>query len=185
MPLDPPTLRPITGEPQSPVWPCKRPKLDDDGAAHDLNCTTARQRPASPPPTLHAEGQPATTTAAAAANGLPEAGSPQRATTAGVGRRTSVLFKKAKNGAKLFRERDGPLPNGKAPQGDAPGSTASTPSSTPLSTPTKTPQKIPTPPPLDAKWTPSKDLSSDPEPETPNKTLESGEKFVCLFVYLT
>ncbi|TNM86383.1 hypothetical protein fugu_006613 [Takifugu bimaculatus] len=176
MPLEPPTLRPITGEPQSPGWPCKRPKLEDDlsdGTAQNINCTNAQERPASPPPILHMEGQ-------AVANGLPELGSPRRVTTGGVGRRTSVLFKKAKNGAKLFRERDGLFLNGKGPQGDAPRSTtapssaASTPSSTPASTPSKTPQKSPAPLILNEEWTPSTVLRSNTEPEIPKNTLESG-----------
>lgn len=173
MPLEPPTLRPITGEPQSTGWPCKRPKLDDDlsdSTAQNVNCTIAQERSASPPPVLHKEGQ-------AVANGLPGLGSPQWVTTGGVGRRTSVLFKKAKNGAKLFRERDGLFLNGKGPPGDAPNSSAaSTPSSTPLSTPSGTPQKSPTPLILNEKWTPSKDLSSNTEPEIPKNTLESGKE---------
>ncbi|XP_019126511.2 bromodomain and PHD finger-containing protein 3 isoform X2 [Larimichthys crocea] len=177
-PLEPPTLRPITGEPQSPRWPCKRLKLDSDlsdSTAENINCTKAQERPASQPPILHSEGQAVT-------NGLPELSTPPRPTTGGVGRRTSILFKKAKNGAKLFRERDSPLLNGKGPQDDgttntptAPSSAASTPCSTPLSTPSKTPQKSPGPPTLNEKWTPSRDACSDSELEkTPNHTLESG-----------
>lgn len=172
MPLEPPTLRPITGEPQSPNWPCKRLKLDEDlsdSTAPSMNSSDAQEQPASPPPILHMEGQ-------AVANGLPDLGSPQRVSTEGVGRRTSVLFKKAKNGAKLFRERDGLFLNGKGPQGDASSSAASTPATTPLSTPSKTPQESPTPLILNEKWTPSQDLCSNTEPEIPRDTLESGEK---------
>lgn len=179
-------MRPITGEPRSPSWPCKRLKMDgdlSDGAAENVHCTKAQEQPASPPLILHSDGQ-------AMANGLPEPSTPPRPTTAGVGRRTSVLFKKAKNGAKLFRERDGPLLNGKGPQDDssnstptAPNSAASTPSSTPLSTPSKTPQKSPGPPALNEKWTPSQDLCSNSEPETPNHTLESGEKLFVFFFF--
>uniref|UniRef100_A0A3Q1EZC6 Bromodomain and PHD finger containing, 3b n=1 Tax=Acanthochromis polyacanthus TaxID=80966 RepID=A0A3Q1EZC6_9TELE len=145
-PLEPPTLRPITGEPRSPSWPCKRLKMDSDlsnSAIETINCTKAQGRSASPPPSLHSEGQAVT-------NGLPELSVPPRPATGGVGRRTSVLFKKAKNGAKLFRERDNPLLNGNRPQDEntcsnstAPNSTSTTPSSTPLSTPSKTPQKSP------------------------------------------
>ncbi|XP_071772756.2 bromodomain and PHD finger-containing protein 3 [Centroberyx gerrardi] len=179
-PLEPPTLRPITGEPRPASWPCKRLKLGaelSDSATGDINCTKAEERPASPPPILHSGGP-------AVANGLPELTTLPRPTTGGVGRRTSVLFKKAKNGAKLFRERDNPLLNGKGPQegntGNAPptpNSTASTPSSTPFSTPSKTPQKIPGPPTLTTPehWTPSRDVGSDSELEkTLKHTLESG-----------
>ncbi|XP_074537377.1 bromodomain and PHD finger-containing protein 3 isoform X1 [Halichoeres trimaculatus] len=177
-PLEPPTLRPITGEPQPPSWPCKRLKLDGDltGSTTENNiCTKAQERPASPPPILHSQEQ-------AVANGLPELSTPPRPTTAGVGRRTSVLFKKAKNGAKLFRERDSVLLNGKGPQDNntnntpsVPSSTTSTPSSTPLSTPSKTPQKSPEPPTIKEIFTPTLEACSDSEPEkTLNHTLESG-----------
>ncbi|XP_026223619.1 bromodomain and PHD finger-containing protein 3 isoform X2 [Anabas testudineus] len=173
-PLEPPTLRPITGEPQSPSWPCKRLKMDSDlydSATETVNCIKAQERT----PTLHSEGQAMT-------NGLPELNTPPRLTTGGVGRRTSVLFKKAKNGAKLFRDRDNPLLNGKGLQDEitsnsstAPNSTASTPSLTPLSTPSKTLQKSPGPPTLNEQWTPIKDLCSDSELErTPNHKLEGG-----------
>ncbi|XP_044067627.1 bromodomain and PHD finger-containing protein 3 isoform X2 [Siniperca chuatsi] len=174
-PLEPPTLRPITGEPQSPSWPCKRLKLDGDlsnSTTENINCTKAQEWPVSPPPILHSgQGQ-------AVANGLPVLSAPPRPTTGGVGRRTSVLFKKAKNGAKLFRERDNPLLNGKGPQDDDTSNTPTAPnstSSTPLSTPSKTPQKSPGPPTLNEQWTPSRDMCSDSELEkTPNHTLESG-----------
>ncbi|KAI4824404.1 hypothetical protein KUCAC02_012917 [Chaenocephalus aceratus] len=171
--LGPPTLRPITGEHQPSNWACKRLKMECEpsgGTTENLNCTKAQERPASPPPILHSEGQ-------AVVNGLPELNSPPRPTTGGVGRRTSVLFKKAKNGAKLFRERDNPLLNGKGPQDapTAPNSTASTPASTPLSTPSKTPQKSPGPPTLNEQRTPSRNMGSDSELEkTPNHTLERG-----------
>ncbi|XP_056279278.1 bromodomain and PHD finger-containing protein 3 [Pseudoliparis swirei] len=175
-PLEPPTLRPITGAPRSPSWVCKRLKMDGDLpdlSAENMNCTKAREPP-PPPPILHSEGQ-------AVANGLSELG-PPRPTPGGVGRRTSVLFKKAKNGAKLFRERDKPLLSGKEQQdngsGDAPtapSSAASTPSSTPLSTPSKTPQKSPGPPTLNDQWTPSRYMCSDSElDKMPHHTLESG-----------
>uniref|UniRef100_A0A3B5B9D2 Bromodomain and PHD finger-containing protein 3-like n=1 Tax=Stegastes partitus TaxID=144197 RepID=A0A3B5B9D2_9TELE len=171
-PLEPPTLRPITGESQSPSWPCKRLKMDGDllnSAIENINCTKAQERSASPAPSLHSEGQAVT-------NGLPELGVPSRPATGGVGRRTSVLFKKAKNGAKLFRERDNPLPNGKGPQDEntssnptAPNSTATTPSSTPLSTPSKTSQKSPGPPTLSELSNPDSELE-----RKPNYTLETG-----------
>ncbi|CAJ1055349.1 bromodomain and PHD finger-containing protein 3 isoform X1 [Xyrichtys novacula] len=177
-PLEPPTLRPITGESQPPSWPCKRLKLDgdlSDSTTENNNCTKVKEQPATPPPILHSEGP-------AVANGLPELSTPPRPTTGGVGRRTSVLFKKAKNGAKLFRERDSLLLNGKGPQdsnmsstSSAPNSAASTPSSTPLSTPSKTPQKSPGPPTINKKCSPPREMCSDSEQEkTSNHTLESG-----------
>lgn len=177
-PLEPPTLRPITGEPQPTNWPCKRLKLDEDfsdSTTENKICTKAQEQSASPPPILHSQEQ-------AVANGLPELSTPPRPTTAGVGRRTSVLFKKAKNGAKLFRERDSVLLNGKGPQDNntnnspsVPSSTTSTPSSTPLSTPSKTPQKSPGPPTIKENSSPAHETCSDSEPEkTSIHTLESG-----------
>uniref|UniRef100_A0A3B4AHP8 Uncharacterized protein n=1 Tax=Periophthalmus magnuspinnatus TaxID=409849 RepID=A0A3B4AHP8_9GOBI len=126
--LEPPTLKPITREPpQSPSWACKRLRMDSDPPSDPMNssqdnvCTKAQERPQTPPPTLHNE---------TVTNGLPPLTTSPRPTTGGVGRRTSVLFKKAKNGAKLFRERDNPLLNGKGPQEEnsTPSSAASTPS---------------------------------------------------------
>nr|XP_020468227.1 bromodomain and PHD finger-containing protein 3-like isoform X3 [Monopterus albus] len=171
-PLEPPTLRPITGEPLSLSWPCKRLKMDSDlsdSTTDNLNCTKAQEQP----PSLHSEGQ-------AVANSLPEHGTPPRYNTGGVGRRTAVLFKKAKNVAKL--SRDSPLLNGKGLQDEdisntctAPNSTASTPSLTPLSTLSNTPQKSPGPPTLNEQWSPGQDMCSDSELErTPNHALESG-----------
>lgn len=137
-----------------------------DSSTEIINCTKVDEQL----PILHNEGQ-------AMANGLPELNAPPKPTTGGVGRRTSVLFKKAKNGAKLFRDRDNPLLNGKGLQDDdasntsTPNSIASTPSVTPLSTPSKTPQKSPGPPNLSER---NQDLCSDGELEkTPNH--QSGE----------
>ncbi|KAM8754959.1 bromodomain and PHD finger-containing protein 3 isoform 2-T2 [Acanthopagrus schlegelii] len=176
-PLEPPTLRPITGEPKSSSWPCKRLKLEDDlsdSTTGNINCTKVQEWSASSPPILHSEGQ-------VVANGLPELSAPPRPTTGGVGRRTSVLFKKAKNVTKLIRERDSPLLNGKGLQDDstsstptAPNSATSTPSSTPFSTPSKTPQKSPGPPALNENCSSIRDMSDNELEKTPNHTLESG-----------
>uniref|UniRef100_A0A8C5H5K8 Bromodomain and PHD finger-containing protein 3-like n=1 Tax=Gouania willdenowi TaxID=441366 RepID=A0A8C5H5K8_GOUWI len=161
-PLEPPTLRPMTGERQSPSWPCKRLKMNIDpsnSTANTLDCTKTQKQPVTPPPILHSEGQAATNGAA-----LPSV--PTKPTTGGVGRRTSVLFKKAKNGAKLFRERENPLLNGKGP---------STPTATPSSTPVKTPQNSHEAPALQEMSHRSRDTGSDIELEkTTNHTLESG-----------
>lgn len=175
--LEPPTLKPITREPPpSPSWACKRLKMDSDltdiatDSAQDNVCTKTQERPPTPPPTLQNE---------TVTNGLPPLATPPRPTTGGVGRRTSVLFKKAKNGAKLFRERENPLLNGKGSQDDnaTPNNSAtSTPSATPLSTPSNTPQKSPGPPTLSTPDLQThRDQSAEQEKEkTPNHTQESG-----------
>lgn len=182
-PLEPPTLRPITGEPQPLHWPRKRLKLDADSAdtaAGNKNCTKAREQPASPPPILHSSSN--SSDGQATANGLPELGVTPRPATGGVGRRTSVLFKKAKNGAKLFRERDGgaPLLNGKGPQDGTSNSSssASTPCSTPLSTPTKRPLS-PGPPALGDRCTKDQSAEQEPAEVAANHKPETGE--YCVF----
>ncbi|XP_061913361.1 bromodomain and PHD finger-containing protein 3-like isoform X1 [Entelurus aequoreus] len=150
-PLEPPTLRPIAKQHPGPTsW--KRLKLEARAAAEDIVCTTS-------PPNLHSEGS-------AVANGLPDPCTPTRPSTDGVGRRTSVLFKKAKNGAKLFRERDGALLNGKAAQDDSSSASPDTPSTTP----TDTPQKAIGPPSLTDQRSAGRETSSEGERHrTPNK----------------
>uniref|UniRef100_A0A3Q2DLP7 Bromodomain and PHD finger containing, 3b n=1 Tax=Cyprinodon variegatus TaxID=28743 RepID=A0A3Q2DLP7_CYPVA len=149
-PLEPPTLRPMTGDSQSLTWATKRLKMDADlsnSASENINCTKAQGRCGSPPPSLHREGQVVT-------NGLPGLSTPPRPPAGGVGRRTSVLFKKAKNGAKLCRERDNAVVNGTR-EPTAPNSAASSCPSTPVS---KTPQKT-----LTNGFDAHKDSSSDSE----------------------
>ncbi|XP_038145828.1 bromodomain and PHD finger-containing protein 3 isoform X1 [Cyprinodon tularosa] len=164
-PLEPPTLRPMTGDSQSLTWATKRLKMDanlSNSASENINCTKAQGCCGSPPPSLHREGQVVT-------NGLPGLSTPPRPPAGGVGRRTSVLFKKAKNGAKLCRERDNTVVNGTR-EPTAPNSAASSCPSTPVS---KTPQKSPGPPTLKEAWTPSRDGSSDTDQgRTGNRTLE-------------
>nr|XP_057941766.1 bromodomain and PHD finger-containing protein 3 isoform X2 [Doryrhamphus excisus] len=163
-PLEPPTLRPITKQPPPHTsWLCKRLKLEDDSnAAEDIVCTKTQEASPSSPPSLHSDGS-------AVGNGLSDHCTPTRPITGGVGRRTSVLFKKAKNGAKLSKERDdGPLSNGNAAQDDSSSASLSspdTPSTTPLSTPTKTPEKAIAPPCLNDQWSAGQDMSSDGEPD--------------------
>lgn len=144
-----------------------------NGTMENITCTKSQDRSATPPPSLHSEAQ-------VVANGLPVLSTPSRPTTGGVGRRTSVLFRKAKNGSKLVKERDDPVLNGKELQDEnvnnkptGPSSTTCTLTSTPLSTLLKTPQKSPEPPTLTELWTPGRDSCSDTELE---RRLESGEK---------
>ncbi|XP_056452636.1 LOW QUALITY PROTEIN: bromodomain and PHD finger-containing protein 3 [Gadus chalcogrammus] len=181
-PLEPPTLRPITGEPRH----CKRLKMDSEssdgaGAAGDTNCVKKEaEAPQVTPPPLPAPP------AAPLTNGVsPTCGAPPRPPTTGVGRRTSVLFKKAKNGRRP--PPDGPSLNGKseAPEETAssvpptPTSTVSTPSSTPASTPSKTPLKsLPAagdPATPRCCWASGPDIGSDSEMEgTPLRASETG-----------
>ncbi|XP_020560050.1 bromodomain and PHD finger-containing protein 3 isoform X2 [Oryzias latipes] len=154
-PLEPPTLRPITAEP--PYWPCKRPKTDGGVPSGPSHSSEVQEQAAAPCEHLHREGHVASNP-------------PPCPPTGGVGRRTSVLFKKAKNGAKLFRERDRTLRHGKGAP-DEQDSSSTTPSTTPLSTPTKTPQRSPGPPTLSQLST--QDLCSEPELDR-IQTLQTG-----------
>uniref|UniRef100_A0A3Q2XRJ4 Bromodomain and PHD finger containing 3 n=1 Tax=Hippocampus comes TaxID=109280 RepID=A0A3Q2XRJ4_HIPCM len=165
-PLEPPTLRPITKEAPFSRWPCKRRKLIGSLPNSDAGrngCPNVQET--SPLQSLHSEGQ-------VVANGLPDLAIPTRPLAGGVGRRTAVLFKKAKNGAKVCR--DNALPNGEGSQDDSASASPSapnTPSTTPSSTPTKTPQKAIGPPCLNDPWSPRltngfdkhKDAESDSE----------------------
>ncbi|CAB1329543.1 unnamed protein product [Coregonus sp. 'balchen'] len=162
VPLEPPTLRPMTGELRTLGHPYKRLKLDSESSDCGTptldstgNCTKAEEALS-----LHCGGL--------VVNGLSDPLSPRPA-TAGVGRRTSVLFKKAKNGAKLLREKDNL--SGSAPP------TPNSALSTPLSTPSKIPQQTPTPSSFTTpEWgTPSRGAISEEElDKTPNHTLETG-----------
>ncbi|KAK9970984.1 hypothetical protein ABG768_026883 [Culter alburnus] len=139
-PQEPPTLRPMTSDPRTSPCPPKRLKLNsesqeaDSEAAPVISCTKPEDRP--PENKL--------------INGLSTTESPARPTTGGVGRRTSVLFKKAKNGAKLQRERDNQMQNGNR---EEPISTDPDPARTPnciatVKTETSAQPKPSTPPPI-------------------------------------
>uniref|UniRef100_A0A3B1KFC0 Bromodomain and PHD finger containing 3 n=1 Tax=Astyanax mexicanus TaxID=7994 RepID=A0A3B1KFC0_ASTMX len=99
-PQDPPTLRPMTADPKiSSSCPSEALKAD----------VVSQNRLLDTPPVLSpSEGK--------LLNGLSSSStpspSPTRPVSGGVGRRTSVLFRKAKNGVKLQRERDSQLQNG-------------------------------------------------------------------------
>ncbi|TRY82449.1 hypothetical protein DNTS_007891 [Danionella cerebrum] len=101
-PQEPPTLRPMTSDPRTSSSPPKRLKLNSESQETSSdgppvnNCT----QPENQPPENKLS------------NGLSSTDSPSRPVIGGVGRRTSVLFKKAKNGAKLQRERDNQMQNG-------------------------------------------------------------------------
>ncbi|XP_077569613.1 bromodomain and PHD finger-containing protein 3 isoform X2 [Stigmatopora nigra] len=164
-PLEPPTLRPITKEPPPSSWPRKRRKRLGDGESEPIGCTKAPET--SPAKGFNTDGP-------VMSNGLSHPSTPTRTLSGGVGRRTSVLFKKAKNGAKIFR--DDPLPNGKEMQDNSISPSFSLPNSPPiLSTPTKPSQKAIEAPYLNSSWTSSQDISSDGELEkTLNESCKSG-----------
>ncbi|KAJ8395121.1 hypothetical protein AAFF_G00035770 [Aldrovandia affinis] len=159
-PQDPPTLRPAMGEPRAPGHLHKRLKADGEGTGGgsssqgtgSSNCTGAageeqqqQQQQQCPP----SEGR--------MVNGVSAPPAPSPAI--GVGRRTSVLFKKAKNGAKLLKDKESPLQNGAAGGEDATsphgqlrpptphGQLRPQPSSRDPASPGRAPDPAPSPPP--------------------------------------
>uniref|UniRef100_A0A671MJG8 Bromodomain and PHD finger-containing protein 3-like n=1 Tax=Sinocyclocheilus anshuiensis TaxID=1608454 RepID=A0A671MJG8_9TELE len=115
---EPPTLRPMMSDPRTSPCTPKRLKLSSESQEADSD--TAPVNSCTKPEDRLPENK--------LINGLSSTESPTRPATEGVGRRTSVLFKKAKNGAKLQRERDNQMQNRTQPK-------PSTPS--PISTPAK------------------------------------------------
>uniref|UniRef100_A0A8C1NWJ3 Bromodomain and PHD finger containing, 3b n=1 Tax=Cyprinus carpio TaxID=7962 RepID=A0A8C1NWJ3_CYPCA len=99
---EPPTLRPMTSDPRTSPCPPKRLKFNSESqeAYSDPAPVNSCTKPEDRPPENKL------------INGLSATESPTRPATGGVGRRTSVLFKKAKNGAKLQREKDNQMQNG-------------------------------------------------------------------------
>ncbi|XP_026865797.2 bromodomain and PHD finger-containing protein 3 isoform X1 [Electrophorus electricus] len=122
-PQDPPTLRPMMADPKIcsalPPDPLKASGCDAELEADVNGCPGPRDTP----PTLSpSEGK--------LLNGVST--SPSLSVSGGVGRRTSILFRKAKNGVKLQRERDSRLQNGSG------GDSKASPSLSPLRTTTPT-----------------------------------------------
>ncbi|KAJ8257742.1 hypothetical protein GJAV_G00189180 [Gymnothorax javanicus] len=165
VPLDPPTLRPVT-----PGRSHKRLKSDGEGVAcgggGGSNAGNGQGHGGGgeePPPNSPGEGK--------MVNGLSASEAQRTPPAVGVGRRTSVLFKKAKNGAKLLKDKESPPMRNGAPlvPESIPNPSAVTPpkpalSSPPLSSP-PTPQLRPRSP----------SASSDSEGEkSPRPTGEAG-----------
>ncbi|MBN3322283.1 BRD1 protein, partial [Atractosteus spatula] len=133
-PQDPPTLRPVGSEIRTPGRPHKRLKSDSD-------VPTSKRTGGGP------AGGIQRLLSDSGLNGLSLGVSPDLPSPSapGVGRRTSVLFKKAKNGAKIPKGADSPLQNGgeemhSTPLTPTPASDAPSPS---LSPSERTPRRRP------------------------------------------
>ncbi|MCJ8734733.1 hypothetical protein PDJAM_G00238780 [Pangasius djambal] len=129
-PLDPPTLRPMTDpKTMSPPEPLK-PSTESPDADSEVDGASQNSRVRETPPVLSpSEGK--------LLNGVSNTESPTRPVSGGVGRRTSILFRKAKNGAKLHRDKDSQLQNGESriPQHPTPPTTTTTPLTTEATVP--------------------------------------------------
>lgn len=177
-PQDPPTLRPVTGEPRTPGRAHKRLKADAEvgvpGAGNDVGAGGGGGAEG---------GTPRSPGEAKMVNGLSPPDTPRTPPAVGVGRRTSVLFKKAKNGAKLLKDKESPLQNGAAGAEAPPGAPPPVPNSSPNPssvTPTKAaPPTLPAHSPPTPRQRPrSLSASSESEGEkSPRPAREGGKGY--------
>lgn len=149
---------PKTMSPPEPLKPStESPEADSE---HDLTSPNLRVRE-TPPVLSFSEGK--------LLNGVSNTESPTRPVSGGVGRRTSILFRKAKNGAKLHRDKDNQLQNGESriPQLPTPPTSTTTPLTTePTVPPVLTPAN---------QTTPSRSASPEEQREkTPPRSIETG-----------
>ncbi|XP_036389183.1 bromodomain and PHD finger-containing protein 3 [Megalops cyprinoides] len=167
-PQDPPTLRPVMGEPRTPGRSHKRLKSDSEGSGGGGSQGTGSSNGGGGE---EAKSPPAE---AKLVNGLSGPEAPPAATTPpaiGVGRRTSILFKKAKNGAKLLKDKESSLQNG-AGGGEDTHSTGPAPS--PAPTP---PAAVPPQPALQTPPRPPSPTTPKQRPRSLSASSESeGEK---------
>uniref|UniRef100_A0A3B4ZIZ5 Bromodomain and PHD finger-containing protein 3-like n=1 Tax=Stegastes partitus TaxID=144197 RepID=A0A3B4ZIZ5_9TELE len=116
-PLEPPVLGIVTGGRRSPGRSYKRQRSSRSGSKSQGED--------------EAEVGETASSQQEAVHEVTPLGTPPAVPLVGVGRRTSVLFKKAKNGARLTKSKSSPQQNGKTPEGKANGldSTPASPSS--------------------------------------------------------
>ncbi|XP_062855199.1 bromodomain and PHD finger-containing protein 3 isoform X2 [Trichomycterus rosablanca] len=174
-PLEPPMLRPMT-DPKTP--PLSEPlkscnnSMDTDSEA-DLVSQNSHLRVRDTPPVLSPSDNKLL-------NGVSNNESPNRHVSGGVGRRTAILFRKAKNGAKLHRDKDNRLQNGESRALPNPLNSSSSTTATPVTTNAEatTPSRASVPPPI---LTPvvqrGRSRSASPEGQrekTPPRSIESA-----------
>ncbi|XP_068598156.1 bromodomain and PHD finger-containing protein 3 [Brachionichthys hirsutus] len=100
-PLEPPVLGIVAGGRRSPGRSYKRQRTSRSGSkSQGEDEAEVGETPSSQPEAVHE---------------VTPLGTPPTRPLVGVGRRTSVLFKKAKNGARMAKSRSPPHQNGKAP----------------------------------------------------------------------
>lgn len=107
-----------------------KPSTESPDADSEVDVASQNSRVRETPPMLSpSEGK--------LLNGVSNTESPTRPVSGGVGRRTSILFRKAKNGAKLHRDKDNQLQNGESrtPQHPTPPTTTTTPLTTEATVP--------------------------------------------------
>lgn len=161
-PLEPPVLGIVTGGRRSPGRSYKRQRSSRSGSkSQGEDEAEVGETPSSQPEAVH-EVTPL---------GTPPAAPPP----VGVGRRTSVLFKKAKNGARMAKNRCPPQQNGKSGE-DKSNGLDSTPSSPHPSVPAlpPTPNASPEAVPPSTHHLRSKSHSSDNQVHKPSSPPAGG-----------
>uniref|UniRef100_A0A3Q4HQR2 Bromodomain and PHD finger containing, 3a n=1 Tax=Neolamprologus brichardi TaxID=32507 RepID=A0A3Q4HQR2_NEOBR len=116
-PLEPPVLGIVTGGRRSPGRSYKRQRSSRSGSkSQGEDEAEVGETPSSEPDAVHE---------------VTPLGTPPTLSLVGVGRRTSVLFKKAKNGARMVKNKSLPQQNGKTSEAKSNGldSTATSPNS--------------------------------------------------------
>lgn len=166
-PLEPPVLGIITGGRRSPGRSYKRQRSSRSGSkSQGEDEAEVGETPSAQPEAIHE---------------VTPLGTPPTLPLAGVGRRTSVLFKKAKNGARMAKNKSPPQENGKASEDKTNGldNTPASPNSpgvTNITTLPPTPNASPKPLSLSSHDLRSKSHSSENEADKlPPPPAEEGE----------
>lgn len=166
-PLEPPVLGIVTGGRRSPGRSYKRQRSSRNGSkSQGEDEAEVGETPSLQPEAVH-EATPL--------------GSPPTLPLVGVGRRTSVLFKKAKNGVRMGKTKSTPQQNGKTPEEKTNGldNTPVSPKSASVANITSlppTPNASPTPPSPSSHHLRSRGPSSESEAEKlPTPPREEGQ----------
>lgn len=149
-PLEPPVLGIVTGGRRSPGRSCKRQRSSRSGSkSQGEDEAEVGETPSSQPEAVHE---------------VTPLGTPPTLPLVGVGRRTSVLFKKAKNGARITKNKYPPQQNGKTADVKTNGlDSPNSPSVTNITSLPPTPNVSPTPPSPSSHHLRSKSHSSESE----------------------
>lgn len=166
-PLEPPVLGIVTGGRRSPGRSYKRQRSSRSGSkSQGEDEAEVGETPSSQPEAVHE---------------VTPLGKPPTVPLVGVGRRTSVLFKKAKNGARMPKNKSPPQQNGKTSEDKTNGlestpASPNSPSMTNITTLPPTPNASPTPPSPSSHHLRSRGPSSESEADKlPTPPREGGE----------
>ena len=165
-PLEPPVLGIVTGGRRSPGRSYKRQRSSRSGSkSQGEDEAEVGETPSSQPEAVHE---------------VTPLGTPPTLPIVGVGRRTSVLFKKAKNGARMAKTKSPPQQNGKTSVEKSNGldstpASPNSPSVTNITTLPPTPNASPTPPSPSSHHLRSRGHSSESEVDKPPPPTREGE----------